>query len=42
LGFGRHGQYELGYRYQHISNAGIKRPNDGLNLHMLRLGYSFN
>ena len=42
LGFGRHGQYELGYRYQHISNASIKRPNDGLNLHMLRLGYSFN
>jgi lipid A 3-O-deacylase len=41
LGFGKHGQYELGYRFQHISNASIKRPNDGLNLHMLRLGYSF-
>ncbi|HYQ70917.1 MAG TPA: acyloxyacyl hydrolase [Gammaproteobacteria bacterium] len=41
LGFGRHGQYELAYRFQHISNASIKRPNDGLNLHMLRLGYSF-
>jgi hypothetical protein len=41
LGFGKHGQYQLGYRFQHISNASIKRPNDGLNLHMLRLGYSF-
>jgi len=41
LGFGRHGQYELGYRFQHISNGSIKSPNDGLNLHMLRIGYSF-
>ena len=42
IGFGRRGQYELGYRFQHISNAGIKHPNEGLNLHMLRLGYLFN
>jgi len=42
VGFGRHGQYELGYRYQHISNAGIKDPNDGLSLHLLRLGYAFH
>jgi hypothetical protein len=42
LGFGKHGQYELGYRFQHISNAGIKSPNDGLNLHLLRLGYAFH
>lgn len=41
LGFGKRGQYELAYRYQHISNANIKTPNDELNLHMLRLGYSF-
>ena len=41
LGFGDNGQYELAYRFQHISNAGIKEPNDGLNLHLLRLGYSF-
>jgi lipid A 3-O-deacylase len=41
LGFGKHGQYELGYRFQHISNANIKTPNEGLSLHMLRLGYSF-
>ena len=42
VGFGRYGQYELGYRFQHISNAGIKTPHDSLSLHMLRLGYSFN
>ncbi len=42
LGFGKHGQYELGYRFQHISNAGFKKPNDGLNLHMLRFGYAFD
>jgi opacity protein-like surface antigen len=41
LGFGEHGQYELGYRFQHISNADIKTPNDGINLHLLRLGYLF-
>ncbi len=42
LGFGKHGQYELGYRFQHISNAGIKHPNQGLNLHMLRFAYAFH
>jgi len=42
VGFGKRGQYELAYRFQHISNCDIKTPNDGLNLHMLRLGYSFN
>lgn len=40
LGFGERGQYELSYRFQHISNADIKKPNDGLNLHLLRLGYA--
>ena len=41
LGFGERGQYELSYRYQHLSNADIKQPNDGLDLHLLRLGYNF-
>jgi len=41
LGFGGNGQYEIAYRFQHISNAGIKRPNDGMNLHLFRLGYAF-
>lgn len=41
LGFGDKGQYEISYRYQHLSNADIKTPNQGMNLHLLRLGYSF-
>jgi len=41
LGFGGNGQYELSYRYQRLSNLGIKQPNDGLDLHMLRIGYLF-
>jgi opacity protein-like surface antigen len=41
LGFGDKGQYELSYRFQHISNNDIKTPNNGINLHILRLGYSF-
>lgn len=41
LGFGTRGQYELSYRFRHLSNADIKTPNDDLNLHMVRLGYAF-
>ena len=41
LGFGGSGQYEIAYRFQHISNASIKSPNDGMNLHLFRLGYAF-
>jgi hypothetical protein len=41
LGFGDKGQYELSYRLQHLSNADIKTPNQGMNLHMIRLGYTF-
>ena len=41
LGFGERGQYELSYRFQHITNLDIKKPNDGLELHLLRLGYNF-
>ena len=41
LGFGDKGQYELSYRFQHLSNGDIKTPNQGMNLHLLRLGYSF-
>jgi len=42
LGFGDKGQYELSYRFQHLSNADIKTPNQGMDLHLLRLGYSFD
>ncbi|MGB5339028.1 MAG: acyloxyacyl hydrolase [Gammaproteobacteria bacterium] len=41
LGFGDNGQYQLSYRFQHISNASIKTPNDGLELHLLRFAYAF-
>lgn len=38
---GDHGQYEIGYRYQHFSNAGIKEPNQGINFHEIRFEYHF-
>ncbi|NJN45895.1 MAG: acyloxyacyl hydrolase [Candidatus Competibacteraceae bacterium] len=30
-----------GYRFQHMSNAGLNARNPGLNLHFLSLEYSF-
>jgi len=42
VGFGEKGQYELSYRFTHISNADIKEPNDSLDLHLVKLGYNFN
>ena len=41
LQFGSHQQYEAGYRFQHISNGGIKEPNPGINFHQLYLQYNF-
>ena len=41
VGFGERGQYELSYRFTHISNADIRQPNDGLDLHLVKLGYNF-
>jgi lipid A 3-O-deacylase len=39
--FGSHQQYEVGLRFQHISNAGIKEPNPGINFSQLYLRYNF-
>ncbi len=39
--FGPRGQYQLGYRFQHVSNASIKRPNPGINFHQVYVGYMF-
>ncbi len=39
--FGAKGAYDVGYRYQHLSNAGIKKPNNGINFHQIRLQYHF-
>jgi hypothetical protein len=33
--------WRLGYRFQHMSNAGISQNNPGLNLHVLALSYRF-
>ncbi len=35
--FGDKGQFDIGYRFQHLSNAGIDKPNPGIDLHLIRL-----
>lgn len=35
------GHFRLTYRFQHMSNASIARPNPGLNFHMLGVSYLF-
>lgn len=46
LGFGaRLGdklQWDIGYRFQHFSNAGIEKPNPGVNFHQIRFGMRFD
>ena len=37
--FGARGAYDLGYRYQHVSNGDIKTPNNGADFHQVRLQY---
>lgn len=39
--FGERGRQELSLRLQHTSNAGLKKPNPGLNLVMLRYASAF-
>ena len=39
--FGARGEFDLSYRYQHLSNAGIKLPNSGLDSKQVRLQYWF-
>jgi lipid A 3-O-deacylase len=34
-------RYLAGYRFQHISNGGIKEPNPGINFSQLYLQYNF-
>lgn len=36
--FGVQQEYDLGYRYQHLSNAGLNDENSGINFHELRFG----
>jgi hypothetical protein len=39
--FGPKGQYDFSYRFQHLSNGSIKRPNDGIDFHQVRFQYHF-
>lgn len=39
--FGERQQYQVGYRFQHLSNAGIKRPNPGIDFHQVYVQYNF-
>ncbi len=39
--FGDRAQFDLGYRFQHVSNADIKRPNDGINFQQIRFAWEF-
>jgi lipid A 3-O-deacylase len=39
--FGSHQQYLAGFRFQHLSNADIKRPNPGIDFTQLYLQYNF-
>lgn len=34
-------RWTVGYRFQHMSNAGISNENPGLNTHMVELGFRF-
>ena len=33
--------FRVGYRFQHMSNAGLREPNPGLNLHLFAVSYLF-
>ncbi|OGS99391.1 MAG: hypothetical protein A3F73_00810 [Gallionellales bacterium RIFCSPLOWO2_12_FULL_59_22] len=39
--FGDRRQFDLGYRFQHLSNASIKKPNQGINFNQIRFAYHF-
>lgn len=41
LVFGDKGRFDLGYRFQHLSNADIKSPNDGIDFQQIRFAYYF-
>ncbi|MBB6557791.1 hypothetical protein HNP48_000455 [Acidovorax soli] len=41
VGLGEQRQHDLVLRVQHVSNAGIKKPNPGENFVQLRYGYHF-
>jgi len=38
----RRGQYDIGLRLQHLSNAGLRNPNPGVNFLQLHLAYELH
>lgn len=41
ISLGAQRQFEIGYRYQHVSNADIKLPNNGMDFDILHVAYRF-
>ncbi|MGB8337715.1 MAG: acyloxyacyl hydrolase [Burkholderiales bacterium] len=41
LRFGKQNEFDIGYRLQHLSNAGLKQPNRGINFNILHFRYSY-
>lgn len=39
--FGDKSEFDLGYRFQHISNADLSPHNDGFDVHLIRLTYLY-
>lgn len=39
--FGEHQSYQAGLRFQHLSNAGLKHPNPGINFSQVYVQYNF-
>lgn len=41
ISLGEHRRFEIGYRYQHVSNADIKLPNNGMDFALVHVAYRF-
>ena len=41
VNFGERRDFGIGFRFQHLSNAGIVRPNQGVNFKQLHFAYNF-
>lgn len=40
--FGERRQWGVGYKFNHMSNNGIKTPNNGINFHLVSLSYQYH
>ncbi len=41
VAMGDHQNYQAGFRFQHLSNAGVEHPNPGINFSQLYVQYNF-